>query len=64
MFHALLEPMLYFTVKIHLKEKITIDCVTKQGLVCPRCRKPNSDGRGLQQSKGLFAGCQIRLKRP
>lgn len=26
--------------------------------MCPPCRKPNSDSRGLQQSKGVFAGAK------
>ena len=31
-----------------------------RGPVCPWYRKSNSDSECLQQSKGLFAGCQAR----
>ena len=34
--------------------------VTRQGLLCPQCRKPNSDSEYPQQSKSLFAGRQAR----
>ena len=32
--------------------------VTEQGLMCPRHRKPNSDGRCLQQSQDLLQGAK------
>ena len=36
--------------------------VIEQRLVCPQNRKPNSESKSLQQSRGLFAGCQARRK--
>ena len=49
-----------FSIQITFINPCLKQNATKQGLVCPRWRKPNSDSGCLQQSKGLFAGCQAR----
>ena len=41
-------------------ERSTGPCVTRPGLMCPRYRKSNYDSGCLQQSRGLFVGCQAR----